>query len=89
MFHGIYPQYSGIGTISLTSTSSDTPNITVKTPSLRAKTNTASFSAASAAAVDQNNTVYKCRVDLWRAKHTWSQEQQYIEAIDLFYNPLT
>lgn len=72
------------------STSSTTPNLTIKTPTIGARCSTSYFTTARAADVDTANTIIRMKGYLYRvAKQTSPMAGMWNELLDLYHHPLT
>ena len=68
---------------------SNSPDITIKTPKICAKCNSNYFSTARGANVDKVNSTVYLKGELWRVKRSDAVEAIYAECVDLFNNPIT
>lgn len=84
-----YGFYGALVGATLSSTSSLTPNLTIRTPTINARCNTTYFATARASEVDQANSTVKIRGRLFRVKQNSSNTRRfYKEALDIYNNPL-
>jgi hypothetical protein len=82
-----YGIYAALTAAALSSTASDTPNLTIKTPVINARCNSTYFATARAAELDQDNTVITIRGDLYRIPIGYSSlRHAYGDAIRVFNN---
>lgn len=83
---GLYP---GLTAATFSNTTSLTPNVTLKTPKVSAKTSTSYWTNARAAEVDKENSTVKIRGDLYRFKYGdgWVRNC-YRDALEMYTNPL-
>ena len=80
-----YGFYIGATAATFSSSTSDTPTVTIKTPAINARCSTTYFSTARAANVDQNNSKVAVRGELWRvAKDSCPSEHFYQNVVDIF-----
>ena len=90
----VYGQYgpcymSAQTAFTFSSTSSTTPKLTVKTPTIQARCNTSYFTTGQAANVDTANTTIKMKGYLYRvAKQTSLMAGMWNELLDLYHHPL-
>ena len=79
----------GITAPTFSSTSSLTPTLTIKTPTMYARCSTTYFSTTNAAKVDQSNTTIKMEGHLYRVDvGTSTAHGTWVKMVDLFNNPL-
>jgi len=79
----------GITAPTFSSTSSNTPTMTIKTPTLYARCSATYFSTANAALVDQANTTVKMEGHLYRVKAgTCVSRQTWEDLVYVFNHPL-
>jgi hypothetical protein len=87
-YTGSYGFYPAAVAATFSSSTSDTPNLTIKTPSISARCNSSYFATARAPYVDQPNSILKLRGELWRMKRSNLGESMYISATNIYNNPL-
>lgn len=83
--YGIYP---ALVAATFSSSTSDAPNITIKTPSLTARCSTTYFSTATAAALDVDNSTIKITGNLFRTQKGATIRSIYENLIDLYHGSL-
>lgn len=83
-----YGVYIGAVAATFSSTTSNTPNLTIKTPTLSMRTSTTYFNTARAAYLNTADTKIKIIGELWRADPRNLLRQMYEEVIDLLKNPI-
>ena len=84
-----YGIYQTMGQATFSSNSSNTPTITIPSPSVSARCYSSFFATARAYEVDKNNATVKLRGDLYRIDKGFGQiRHSYIDAIDLYNNPI-
>lgn len=88
-FTGSYGFYPAAVAATFSSSTSNTPNLTIKTPTISARCNSSYFATARGAYVDQENSTVKLHGDLWRMKRGNAAEKMYESAVNLYNNPLT
>ena len=71
------------------SSTSLTPNLTIKTPTVTAKCNSSYFSTTVGARVDQENSGFAVAGMLYRHSLKGAAKSMYDNAVDLFVHPLT
>lgn len=81
-----YGFYVSVVAATFSNSTSDTPNLTIKTPSISVKCNSSYFATARGAEVDQKNSVIKLKGELWRMKRGNAVEAMYQNAVDLYNN---
>ena len=79
-----YGLYGALTAATFSSTTSNTPTVTVKKPTLNARCSTSYFSTAMAAAIDQENTKFKIVGDLYRIPKGGIVRTLYEELCDLY-----
>lgn len=84
--YGIYASATAATFASATATST---TVTVKTPAWNARCSTTYFSTTVAKAVDQTNSKFRMKCDLYRFKVGSPERAITNELVDLFNNPLT
>lgn len=84
--YGVYPSATAA---TFSSATSSTPTVTVKTPAWNARCSTTYFSTTVAKAVDQTNSKFRMKGDLYRMKIGSPEREMLDDLIDLFNNPLT
>ena len=84
--YGIYPTNSAP---TVSSTSAASPTITVNRMIINAKCNATYFSTAWAAKVDQANTKFKFKYDIYRAESGYMRQLVYGALMDMWLNGLT
>ena len=83
--YGIYPSATAAG---ISSTSSDTPTITPKTPAYNARCSTSYFATARAAELDTTNSIIKMKGDLYRIPKHSTLRTMYDDLIYLYNHSL-
>lgn len=79
-----YGFYISAAAATFSSSTSDTPNITIKTPAINARCSTTYFTTARAANVDQAKTKLALKGQLWRVKHdSCAIRQMYGYVVDI------
>ena len=78
---GIYPT-SASSTFS--STLSNTPTLTIKTPNIRALCSTSYFSTSNAGKVDKANSKFKLRGEVWRVDKRGVMGEMYKNIVDMY-----
>lgn len=81
--YGVYP---AVTAATFSSSSSDAPTVTVKTPSYSARCSATYFSTAMAAALDQDKSKFRIVGELYRIKPKCAMRQAYERMIDLYNN---
>ena len=84
--YGVYPAATAA---TFSSATSLTPTVTVKTPVWNARCSTTYFSTTVAQTVDQDNSKFRMKCDLYRIKVGSPERAILNELVDLFNNPLT
>ena len=84
--YGVYP---AVVAATFSSSTSNTPNVTIKTPSISARCNSSYFSTAMAEVIDKTNSVVKLKGELWRVQVGAVTKSLYEKLIYLYNNPLT
>lgn len=79
-----YGIYSTIVAASFSNATSDTPNITIKTPSVSARCNSSYFATARAANVDQENSKFRIIGDLYRVKKGTFARDLNKDVVDIY-----
>lgn len=87
-YTGSYGFYPAAVAATFSSSTSDAPNLTIKTPSISTRCNSSYFATARAPYVDQENSVIKLRGELWRMKRSNTAEALYMSAVQLYNNPI-
>ena len=82
MSGGVY--CSALPTVTPSSTTSDTPTITVKTPKISVVCHNSYFSPTSAGAIDEENSWYRYRFDLYRMDKGTLYNGMWQELSDLY-----
>ena len=84
-----YGFYIAATAATFSNSTSDTPTITIKTPTINARCSTTYFATARAADVDQENSKVKVTGELWRIKKGTSPSRRMHDyLVDLYNNPL-
>ena len=84
-----YGFYIAATAATFSSSTSDTPTITIKTPTINARCSTTYFTTARAADVDQANSKVKVTGEMWRVKKESSPSRRmYDYLVDIYNNPL-
>ena len=84
--YGVYPAAVAA---TFSNTSSDTPTVTLKAPTINARCHASYFALDRAPEVDQANTKFKLVGDLYRVKgRTLGVYNQYADIINMYHNPL-
>lgn len=83
-----YGVYIGAVAATFSSTTSNTPNLTIKTPTLSMRTNTTYFNTARTAYLNTADTKIKIIGELWRTDTRNLFRQMYEQVIDLLKNPI-
>lgn len=78
--YGFYPAATAA---TFSSTTSDTPTVTIKRPTLNARCNTTYFATTRASGVDQTNTILKLRCKLYRMKIHSGFRHKFESLVDL------
>lgn len=84
-----YGVYAAVTAATFSNSTTNTPNVTIKTPSISAKCNATYFATARGTYVDQDNSGYKIKGMLYRTSVGGSTRKIYENAVDLYNNPLT
>lgn len=84
--YGIYPSATAATFASSTATGT---TVTVKTPAWNARCSTTYFSTGNAGKVDQTNSKFRMKGDLYRFKVGSPEKRITEELVDLFNTPLT
>lgn len=84
-----YGVYAAAVAATFSSSTSDAPNLTIKTPSISARCSSTYFATARGEYVDQANSEVKLRGELWRMKKSNTTEAMYQSVVDLYNNPIT
>ena len=87
-FSASYGFYMSAVAATFSSSTSDSPNLTIKTPSISTRCNSSYFAVARGADVDQVNSTVKLRGELWRVKRGSTAEAMYTDAVNIYHNPL-
>lgn len=88
-FSVAYGIYAGATATGISSTSSNTPTITVKTPSWNARCSDTYMTTTRATELDQTNSIIKMRCDIYRVPVGSIMRVLFGGLIDLYNNPLT
>lgn len=88
-YTGSYGFYIGAVAATFSSSTSDTPNLTIKTPTISARCNSSYFATARGAYVDQENSNVKLRGELWRMDIGSATRKMFDSVVNLYNNPLT
>lgn len=83
-----YGFYSAVVAATFSSGTSDTPNVTIKTPSISARCNSSYFATARGAYVDQDNTKMRLVGDLFRVKKGNFVRGCYSDVVDIYNNSI-
>lgn len=83
--YGLYPSATAA---TFSSSTSLTPTVTVKTPAWNARCSTTYFSTTVANAVDQSESKFRMKCDLYRFEIGSPERAITNELVDLFNNPL-
>lgn len=83
-----YGFYTGATAATFSPSASDTPNLTIKTPTISARCNSTYFSIDRGADVKQADSVLKMQGELWRLNKGGTVRKMYENAVDLFNNPI-
>ena len=78
---GLFPYFA---TSTFSDNTSDTPTLTVKTPSIRAQCSSTYFSTANAGKVDKANTKIKLRGEVWRVDKRGVMSEMYKNLVDMY-----
>ena len=84
--YGVYPAAVAA---TYSSSTSNTPTVTMKSPSYSARCNSSYFSTARAGDIDQDNSVIHIKGELWRVPKGAVSRSLYESLVDLYNNPLT
>lgn len=76
--------FSHFAASTFSDTTSDTPTLTVKTPSIRAQCSSTFFSTANAGKVDKENTKIKLRGEIWRIDKRGVMAEIYKNIVDMY-----
>ena len=87
-FTGSYGFYPSATTATFSSSTSNSPTVTVKTPAINSRCSTTYFSTTSAANIDQTNSIFKLRGDIFRTKTGAAERRLYEGLINLYNNPI-
>jgi hypothetical protein len=87
-YSGSYGFYQSAVAATFSNSTSDTPNLTIKTPSISARCNSTYFAVARGSDVDKANSTVKLKGELWRMKHSNTVEAMYASAVDLYRHPI-
>ena len=87
-YTGSYGFYPSAVAATFSSSTSNSPNLTIKTPYVYARCNATYFAVARGADVDQVNSIIKMRGELWRMKKSNAVEEIYKKAVELYNNPI-
>ena len=83
-----YGFYMGATAATFSNTTSNTPNLTIKTPTISARCSTTYFAIDRGADVNQADSVLKMRGELWQINKGGTVRKMYENAVDLFNNPI-
>ena len=84
-----YGLYAGITAATFSSSTSDTPTVTLKTPAINARCSSTYLTTSMAEAIDEDNTPIRIIGDLYRVPVGWSAVRHcYEDAIDVCNNGL-
>lgn len=83
-----YGIYAAATAATFSSSTSNSPNLTIKTPSVSARCSTSYFSTANAALVDQANSTIKLKGYLYRYRKGGILYNEYQNLCNLYANPL-
>ena len=81
--YGVYPSPVAA---TFSNSTSNTPTVTVKYPSISARCNSSYFSTARAAGVDQDESVIKMKGEIWRVEKGAVMRSLYGLVIDIYNN---
>ena len=81
--YGVYPAAAAA---TFSSTSSDTPTVTMKTPSVSARCSDTYFSTTTASVIDQDNSKFKIKGDLYRMRAGATERIWYGNIVDIYNN---
>lgn len=81
-----YGLYMAMSTATFSSSTSNTPNLTIKTPALTARCSATYFSTANASTVDQTNTKLKVVGDLYRVNRGGVVRSMYGDLVGIINN---
>lgn len=87
-FSASYGFYIAAVAATFSSSTSDSPNLTIKTPTISARCYSTYFATARGADVDQANSTVSMRGELWRVKRGNAAEAMYNDAVNIYHNPL-
>lgn len=82
-----YGVYDAAVAATFSSSTSNTPNLTMKTPTISMRTNNTYFNTARAPYFDTENTKIKLTGELWRMSKGGEFRSMYGQAVDLLRNP--
>lgn len=83
--YGIYPAAAAA---TFSSSTSNTPTVTVKRPSYNSRCSSTYFSTARAGDIDQDESMIKIRGELWMVPIGSTMRSLYESLIDLYNNPI-
>lgn len=83
--YGLYPSATAA---TFSSSTSLTPTVTVKTPAWNVRCSTTYFSTTVANTVDQDNSKFRMKCDVYRFKVGSPERAMTNELVDIFNNPL-
>jgi hypothetical protein len=83
-----YGFYMAAVAATFSSSTSNTPNLTIKVPTISARCNSTYFAVARGADVKQADSVLKMRGELWQINKGGTVRKMYENAVDLFNNPI-
>lgn len=86
MTYGIYP---GATAATFSNSTSNTPTVTIKTPTYNARCSTTYFDTSIAEVIDQTNSKFRFIGYLYRMQPRAALRQLYEGVVDLYNNPLT
>lgn len=81
--YGVYP---AVTAATFSSSTNNTPTVTIKTPTVNARCNSTYFSTTMGAAIDQANSIYKLRGELYRVQKGTLIRYCYGNLIDIYNN---
>lgn len=81
-----YGIYMTVVAASLSSTTSNTPTVTYKRPTISARCNSSYFATGRKAYIDSANTTLKIKAELWRVKMSTALPDAYKGVQDIFNN---
>lgn len=81
---GSYGFYQSAVAATFSSSTSDKPNLTIKTPTISARCNSSYFAVARGSDVDQALSTVRLKGELWRMKKSNTVEAMYASAVELY-----